>query len=347
MIRKAATRLGWLGVALVSAPFVHVILSRQPQPGGPPPLPPARVVRLDPALDAVVPPGAAIERFDAGYGFTEGPVWTRDGALLFSDVPGNTIFRVTSARQASIFRKPSGYDALDRRPGQHVGSNGLTVDRQGRLIIAEHGNRRVTRLESNGQLTVLADRYDGKRLNSPNDVVVTSDGSVYFTDPPYGLPGQDADPGKELMSNGIYRVRDGKVELLSSELSRPNGIGFSPDEKFLYVANSDQARRIWMRFVLKPDGTLEPGTVFLDVTAEAAGGIPDGLKLDAAGNLYATGPGGVWIVSPQGTPLGRIEAPEMPANVAWGDDGSTLYMTARTSIYRIRLNARGPRPCCM
>jgi len=319
-------------------------------PQAQPPLPPARVVVLDPAMTTLVAADAAIERWDYGYGFVEGPVWTKDGALLFSDIPGNAIIQTTANRVTTIFRKPSGYSGNDRRPGQHVGSNGLTVDRQGRVLVAEHGNRRVSRIDGNGRLTVLADKYDGKRLNSPNDVEVKSDGTIYFTDPPYGLPLQDKDPGKELPFSGVYRLKEGSsgntVELLTSELARPNGIAFSPDERFLILANSENDKRLWMRYELKADGTLNPGTLFLDVTAEKMAGIPDGLKIDLQGNVFATGPGGVWVISPQGKPLGRIELPELPANVAFGDDGRTLYMTARTSVYRVRLNVAGPRPCC-
>jgi sugar lactone lactonase YvrE len=319
-----------------------------PQSAAPAPAPQgqSRIVRLDPALDALVPAGAVIERVATGFAFTEGPVWTRDGALLFSDIPANAIVRVTPAGETTVFRTPSGFDGTDARPGSHVGSNGLTIDREGRLLIAEHGNRRVTRLEPDGRLTVIADRYDGRRLNSPNDIVVKSDGTIYFTDPPYGLPQQDKDPAKEIEWSGIYRVRDGRVELLSRDLSRPNGLAFSPDERYLYVANSEPARRIWMRYDVRSDGTLENGTVFLDLTADEGRGIPDGFKVDVRGNLYLTGPGGVIVVSPQGTVLGRIETPEGPANVGWGDDGRTLYITARTSVYRVRLNVGGPRPCC-
>ncbi|MCS7316367.1 MAG: SMP-30/gluconolactonase/LRE family protein, partial [Bryobacteraceae bacterium] len=182
-------------------------------------------------------------------------------------------------------------------------------------------------------------------LNSPNDAVFRSDGSLYFTDPPYGLPKQDQDPAKELPFCGIYRLADGKLQLLSKELTRPNGLAFSPDEKYLYVANSDAKRKIWMRFEVRPDGTLGASSVFYDVTNETAPGLPDGLKADRKGNVYATGPGGVWIFSPEGKHLGTIEPPEVPANCAWGDaDARTLYMTARSSIYRIRLNIPGIRP---
>lgn len=351
---------------LVLFAFLRVVPAQQPapnaqgrgaQPGAPsqPGVNPAgrgaqppresRVVRLDPAFDAIVPPGALIERVAGGFGFAEGPVWTSQGSLLFSDIPGNTIVRLMPNGESTPFRRPIYYGTAFRQ-GFHIGSNGLTLDKEGRVIIAEHGNRRVTRLESTGEMTVLADKYEGKRLNSPNDVVVKSDGAVYFTDPPYGLPRQNDDPAKEIAFSGIYRVKNGKVDLVSKDVPWPNGLGFSPDEKYLIVANSDPMRRVWMRFEVKPDGTLGQGSAFYTVPADGPAGIPDGLKLDAAGNLFGTGPGGVWIISPEGKALGRIEPPEVPANVAWGDDGKTLYMTARSSVYRIRLNTSGKQPCC-
>ena len=307
-----------------------------------------RVVRKDPALDAVVSVDATVERVATGFGFVEGPVWTFDGALLFSDIPANNIVKLYPGHPAGIFRRPAGYTGTEARaPGSHIGSNGLTFDREGRLLVAEHGDRRLTRVDVNGRATVIADRYDGKRLNSPNDVVVRSDGAIYFTDPPYGLPRQGQDPAKELPFSGIYRVANGKVQLLAQDLPFPNGLGFSPDERTLYVANSDPARRIWMRYAVNRDGTLGPGTVHYDATADAARGIPDGMKVDNAGNLVATGPGGVFFISPEGKLLGRIEMTEQPANVAFGgDDGRTLYVTARTSIYRVPLVGGGPRPCC-
>ncbi|MGC8794427.1 MAG: SMP-30/gluconolactonase/LRE family protein [Bryobacteraceae bacterium] len=306
---------------------------------------PGRIHRADPALDAIVPRTAVIEKVAGGFGFTEGPVWLPGGSLLFSDIPNNAIYRWTPDGKVTIFRKPSGYDGTDAAPGAFIGSNGLTLDRQGRLVICEHGNRRVTRLEKDGKLTILADRYQGKRLNSPNDAVFKSDGSLYFTDPPYGLAKQDDDPAKELPFSGIYRLAGGDLQLLSKDLTRPNGLAFSPDEKYLYVANSDVQRKIWMRFEVRPDGTLGTSQVFYDVTRETAPGLPDGLKVDRKGNVYATGPGGVWIFSPEGRHLGTIEPPEVPANCAWGDkDGRTLYITARTSVYRIRLAIPGIRP---
>jgi len=304
------------------------------------------VLRLDPALDEIVPAGAKIEKLAGGFKFTEGPIWIREGYLLFSDIPDNAIMKWAPEGTVSVFMKPSGYRGKAPFKGIESGSNGLTLDKQGRLTIAEHAGRRVTRLGKDGKLTVLAERYEGKRLNSPNDLVWKSDGSLYFTDPPYGLPTQsDNDPEKELPFNGVFRVAKGKLQLLVKDLTWPNGIAFSPDEKYLYVAVSDEAKKIWMRYEVKPDGTLANGKVFFDATSSTEDGAPDGMKVDQKGNVYGTGPGGVWIFSPEGRQLGTIKPPEVPANCGWGDaDGKTLYMTARTGLYRIRLMIPGIRP---
>lgn len=334
------TRQTVLGLVAVLTLSIVVFAQRGPQPPREP-----KVVKIDPAFDALVPADAQIEKVAGGFGFAEGPVWTRQNSLLFSDIPGNAIMRLTPAGVATPFRTPI-YYGMGYRQGFHIGSNGLTLDKEGRVVIAEHGNRRITRLEVTGELTVLADKFEGKRLNSPNDIVVKSDGGIYFTDPPYGLPQQNTDPAKEIPYSGIYRILNGKIELLTKDVQWPNGIGFSPDERFLYVANSDAMNRVWMRFEVLPNGMLGTGSVFYRVPADAPGGIPDGLKLDTNGNLYGTGPGGVWIISPAGTLLGRIEPPEVAANVGWGDDGKTLYMTARSSVYRIKLTAAGKQPCC-
>ena len=312
-----------------------------------------KVFRADPALDALVPPGAAIEKLAGGFTFTEGPVWVHAadvlrvplGYLLFIDIPNNVVNKWTPDGKVTVFRKPSGWHESGDPPGPFMGSNGLTLDKQGRLVLCEHGSGRVTRLEKDGKLTVLADKWEGKRLNSPNDTVFKSDGSLYFTDPPYGFAGQDDDPRNELKFNGIYRLSAGKLQLLTKEMTRPNGLAFSPDEKHLYVANSDPARKVWMRFDVKPDGTIAGGKVFFDVTARTEEGLPDGMKVDKKGNLYCTGPGGVWIFSPAGKHLGTIQPEEVPANCAFGDnDGKTLYMTARKGLYCIRLNVEGIRP---
>jgi len=306
---------------------------------------PGRVKRVDPALDNLVAPDAQIEKLAGGFAFTEGPVWLKDGSVLFSDIPNNAIMKWTPGGQVTVFLKPSGYHGTDAPPGAFIGSNGLTLDKQGRLIICEHGNGRVTRLERDGKLTVLAAKYEGKRLNSPNDAVYKSDGSLYFTDPPYGFVKQDDDPKKELAFNGIYRLAGAKLQLLYKDLTRPNGLAFSPDEKYLYVANSDPKRKLWMRFEVGGDGSLRNGKVFYDVSSETADGLPDGLKADQKGNVYCTGPGGVWIFSAEGKHLGTIAPPEVPANCHWGDaDAKTLYMTARTGFYRIKLKVAGIRP---
>ncbi|HUQ95996.1 MAG TPA: SMP-30/gluconolactonase/LRE family protein [Bryobacteraceae bacterium] len=302
--------------------------------------------RSDPALDALVSQDAVVEKLAAGFVFTEGPIWLPEGHLLFSDIPENTIYNWTpSSATLEEFRKPSGFDGTGAPKGAFIGSNGLTLDATGRLTICEHGNRRVTRLEHDGSLTVLASHYDGKRLNSPNDVVYKSDGAMYFTDPPYGLVAQDKDAAKELDFNGVYRWKDGVLTLLHREMTRPNGLAFTPDEQFLYVGNSDPERKIWMRFPILADGTFGQGSLFADVTERKEPGLPDGMKIDINGNLYCTGPGGIHVFTAAGKHLGLIALPEIPANLHWGDaDARTLYITARTGLYRIRMTATGIRP---
>jgi gluconolactonase len=304
------------------------------------------IVRIDPRFDALVPLDATIEKVADGFVFIEGPVWLRDeNRLLFSDVQGNTIYQWSEAQGASVFLQPV-YDG-DTAGLRGVGSNGLTLDSQGRLVMCEHGNRRVSRLEADGTRTILADNFRGRRLNSPNDAVYGSDGSLYFTDPPYGLEDFEESPLREVDVNGVYRLRpNGALELLTGEMSRPNGIALSPDESTLYVANSGETRQLWMAYDVGPGG-LSNARIFFDATAaqaEMGEGGADGLKVDSAGNIFATGPGGVWVFAPDGTNLGVIRPDEVPANVAWGDDGHTLYMTARTGLYRIRLATSGPMP---
>jgi len=313
---------------------------------------PAQVIRKDPALDEIVPRDAKIEKLAGGFLFTEGPIWVprtedTDGYLLFSDPNNNLIYRWTQDGQLSIFMTKSGYRGVDIGEYGQPGSNGLTLDKQGRLTINQHGNRRVVRMEKNGQLTVLADRYEGKRLNSPNDLVYKSDGALYFTDPPFGLPKFFDDPRKELPYSGVFRVSpDGKiVQLLTNELSGPNGLAFSPDEKYFYVDNWDEKKKIIMRYEVNPDGTLSNGKVFFDMTSAEGKDALDGMKIDQKGNLYVSGPSGLWIISPEGKHLGTIVGPEHPHNFAWGDDdGKTLYLCAKTGLYRIRLNIPGTRP---
>ncbi|MDE0123560.1 MAG: SMP-30/gluconolactonase/LRE family protein [Bryobacterales bacterium] len=306
------------------------------------------VLRISDGLDAIVPADAVIEKLAGGMGFTEGPVWVKEPApqLLFSDIPANNINRWSEGdAEASVF-----YEGMYKGEPRTTpaGSNGLILDSEGRLLACEHGNRRISRLVE-GEWEVVVDNYEGKKLNSPNDLAWHPNGGLYFTDPPYGLPEQEADPARELDYNGIYRLNyeTGELHLLSKDQTRPNGIGFSPDGSTAYVANSDAAKKLWMAYDVNADGMFENGRVFYDATAEEAPGMPDGLKIDTEGNIYATGPGGVWIFSPDGTHLGSIQPDEVPANVAWGDDGSTLYMTARTGLYRIKLLSSGEMPADM
>jgi gluconolactonase len=299
------------------------------------------IERLDPALDALLAKDAVIEKLAEGFDWSEGPVWMPGGYLLFSDVPQNTIFKWDAQSGVSIFLQPSGYTGTEPRGGE-PGSNGLTHDKQGRLIACQHGDRRVARREDD-KFVSLADHFAGKRFNSPNDVVVKSNGDIYFTDPPYGLPKNMDDPTKEIPFQGVYRVSamDGSVTLLTSEVTRPNGLAFSPDEKILYVSNSDPSKAIWMAFPVNADGTLRPGRVFLDLTDSPDGGVPDGLKVDQRGNLWATGPGGVLIISPEGKHLGTLATGEAESNCAWGEDGSTLFITAHRYLCRVRTKVKG------
>jgi gluconolactonase len=306
-----------------------------------------QIERLDPALDALIAPDAKIEQLATGFEWSEGPVWRVNGRyLLFSDVPRNTIYKWQDSTGLSVFLRPAGYTGINP-PGRELGTNGLTFDANDSLVMADHGNRQVARLdEAKFTRTTLADRYQGKRLNSPNDLVYRSNGDLYFTDPPYGLKGLNDDPAKELRHNGVYRLtRTGELTLLTTELTFPNGLAFSPDEKTLYVANSDPQRAIWMAYDVRPDGTIGNGRVFFDATSLARAGkpgLPDGLKVDRAGNLFASGPGGIFIFSPTGKHLGTIVTGQPTANCAFGDDGSTLYMTANDRLVRVRLKTKGP-----
>jgi len=304
----------------------------------------AEVVRLDPAIDAVVPPGARIEKLAGGFAFTEGPVWSPAGFLLFSDPNENTIYRWSPDGQVSVYRTKSGYSGPDIGEYGQPGSNGLTFDPDGRLTICEHGNRRVVRIEKTGAVTVLADRFEGRRLNSPNDLVYRSDGALFFTDPPFGLPRFGEDPRKELPFSGVYALVSGTLRLLTAELAGPNGIALSPDERRLYVGNWDPRRKVVMRYDLAADGTVSNGVVFADLTAAPGDDAIDGVKVDRAGNVYVSGPGGLWVYSPAGKALGRVVGPEHPHNMAWGEDGRALFLAAQTGIYRLSLAAAGARP---
>ncbi len=304
-----------------------------------------QVVRNDSRLDQILPKEARIEVLASGFVWSEGPVWIKEGSfLLFSDVPRNEVLRWREGEGVGVFLKPSGFTGVGTYSDE-PGSNGLTLDKQGALISCEHGDRRISRMVWGSGKRTVADNYQGKRFNSPNDVVVKSDGTLYFTDPPYGLAKKADDPSRELDFFGVYRVgTDGKVTLLTREMTRPNGLAFSPDEKILYVAQSDPDKAIWMAYPVKSDGTLDKGKVFYDATAmskQGLKGLPDGLKVDRNGYLFATGPGGILIFSPDGTLLGRIDTGQAIANCAWGEDGSTLYITADGYLCRIRTSTKG------
>lgn len=304
------------------------------------------IKRVDVSLDEIVPANAKIEKVAGGFTFTEGPVWVREGGyLLFSDPNDNKIYRLSPDGQVSVYMTKSGYAGFDIGEYRQPGSNGLTLDKEGRLTINQHGNRRVVRQEKNGQITVLADRFEGKRLNSPNDLAYRSDGALYFTDPFFGLPKFGDDPSKELSFTGVYCLINGQLKLVVKDLTGPNGIAFSPDEKYLYVGNWDDKKKVVMRYEVRADGTLANAKVFYDMTNATGEDAIDGIKVDVEGNLYVSGPGGLWILSPSGKHLGTIVGAEHPHNMAWGDaDGKTLYLCARSSIYRIRLNVAGVRP---
>ena len=305
-----------------------------------------KIYVLDESLNTIIPPGAKIEKVADGFSFTEGPVWHPDGYLLFSDPNTNTIYRYNPPNHnVTVYMSHSGYTGPDIGEYGQPGSNGLTIDKEGRLIIDQHGNRRVIRIEKKGPVTVLADKIDGKKFNSPNDIVYKSDGTVYFTDPPYGLPAFFDDKRKELGYSGVFMIRDGKVQVVSKDLGGPNGIAFSPDEKYLYVTNWDirdihHTKTLW-RYEVNTDGTLKSGKIFFDWNFTEDEEALDGIKVDKQGNLFVSAPGGVWILSANGKLLGKIVTPERPANMAWGDDGKTLYLTAHSSLYKIRVNTGG------
>jgi len=305
-----------------------------------------RIIREDPRLDQIIAPDARIQVLASGFEWAEGPVWlSRDKAVLFSDIPNNAVMMWREGERAKVYLKPAGYTGVGEY-GREPGSNGIVLDPSGRLVFCEHGDRRISVLERNGGKRTLVDSFEGKCLNSPNDAIYDSQGNLYFTDPPYGLPKQWDDPRRELDFCGVFRLgSDGKLTLLTKDLTRPNGIALSPDEKTLYVAQSDPKRAIWMAYPLNQDGTVGAGRVFADVTSMAGKmrGLPDGLKVDRNGNLFATGPGGIHVYAPDGTRLGRIETGEATANVAWGDDGSTLNITADMYLCRLKTLTRGAR----
>ena len=326
-------------LATAALPFLAMAADKKPHAFN------GRIERFDPAFDQLVAADAKIEKLSEGYAWSEGPVWL-NGELIFSDVPENTAYRwKPGMTKAEVFLKPSGL--LTPQPGfREPGSNGLTRDAQGRLLLCQHGERRVARYE-NGKFTTLADRWEGKRFNSPNDLAVRKNGEIYFTDPSYGLEGINESKLKEIPFNGVYRIgTDGKVTLLTKNLTFPNGIAFSPDEKILYVGVSDSKATRLVAYDVKPDGTIANERTFYDAQPLLKGsdrGLVDGLKVDRAGNVWSSGPGGILVLSPQGKLLGRINTGEPTANCNWGDDGSTLYITANMFLVRVKTKTKGAR----
>lgn len=306
-----------------------------------------KIERLKPEFDALVPADAKLEVLADGFTWTEGPLWMGDkdsGYLLFTDIPRNSIFSWSKFHGISLFMNPSGYTGVTYY-GLEPGANGLLKDSEGNLVMCEHGDRRVSVLTPNGGKRTLADNYQGKRLNSPNDGTLKSNGDIYFTDPPYGLPQRENDPRRELDHFGVYRIskKSGELTLLTTELARPNGIGFSPDEKTLYVAQSDPKKAIWMSFPVKEDGTLGAGKLFYDATDQVGvhPGLPDGLSVDKKGNIWASGPGGIYVFNSSGVLLGRLYTGERTSNCCFGEDGSTLFITADSNLVRIRTSTVG------
>ena len=334
-----------------SAVSVALVASMLNSPRGPqsPAEAAPRIERLDPALDQLIAPDASVEVLAEGYDWSEGPVWVKDGGfLLFSDVPRNVILRWKQGEGSREWLTPSGYTGSEPRGGE-PGSNGLTLDREGRLVICQHGDRRIARMEAPmstpaPKFSTVADRFQGARFNSPNDLVFHSNGDLYFTDPPYGLIKQAEDPARDMNYQGVFRrSAGGEVTLVTREMTRPNGIAFSPDEKKLYVAQSDPEAPIWRVFDAAADGSFKSSRIFFDASAlsKTRKGLPDGMKVDAAGNLFATGPGGVLVLSAAGKHLGTILTGQATGNCAFGDDGRTLYITADMYLMRVRLRTKG------
>jgi gluconolactonase len=305
----------------------------------------ATLESLDSRFDALIPGDAKIEKIADDLLWSEGPLWdAKTKSLLFSDIPRNVVMKWHAEKGVSRFLENSGYTGAAPFTGREPGSNGLTFDLQGRLTLCQHGDRRISRRETDGSMVALATTFEGNKLNSPNDLVFDSGGALYFTDPPYGLPGTFTDPTKELSYQGVFRVStDGKIALLTKELEAPNGLAFSPDYKTLYVANSRASAPIWMAYPVNADGTLGKGRVFADSSKyyKEGDGVPDGMKVDVRGNVFATGPGGVFIYAPDGTLLGRILTGVPTSNVAFGEDGATLFVTANHRVLRLRTHTRG------
>jgi gluconolactonase len=304
----------------------------------------ATITSFDPRFDQLVPKNAKLEKIADGFAWVEGPVWHKQGGyLLFSDIPANAVYQWTPGKGVSLFLKNSGYSSATPFTGKEPGSNGLTLDAQGRLVLCRHGDRQIGRLESNGTIVPLAGHYDGHKINSPNDLVFKSNGDLYFTDPPFGLP-QAFDDSSKAPVQGVYRLsKDGTVTLLIHDIKAPNGIAFSPDEETLYVSDVDPKRAAWLAYDVQPDGMVTNGRVFFDARRWRKDPFfgPDGFKVDREGNLFGARPGGLSVIASDGTLLGTIETGQATSNVAWGEDGQTLFITGGSSVYRLRLTTSG------
>lgn len=304
----------------------------------------AQVMSADPQFDRLIPPGTMVEKIADGFAWVEGPVWHSEGRfLLFSDIPSNRILKWKAGEGVSVYLTPSGYTGQAPFAGKEPGSNGITLDAQGRVVFCAHGDRRIVRVEADGSRTTLAFRYADRHLNSPNDLVFKSNGDLYFTDPPFGLPGAFDDPGKAPYQ-GVYRAApDGTTTLLIKDIKAPNGIAFSPDEKMLYVSDVDPKRAAWLAYDVQPNGTVDHGRVFFDATRWRKDPFfgTDGFKVDRQGNLFGARPGGISVIAPDGTLLGTIETGQPTSNVAWGEDGSVLYVTGGSAVYRIKTATKG------
>lgn len=342
MSSKVAVRT----ILLVSACLTFNLLFAQDKPA---------VIRLDQSLDAIVDSKAKVEKVAGDLLFAEGPAWVRDGGyLIFSDIPNNVINKLDPATgKVTPLIKPSGFTGADptglgkeqtngRQTFYNYGSNGVAIDPDGKIVFIAMGDRQIIRMEKDGTRTILAANYIGNRLNSGNDLVFKSNGPLYFTDPPSGLRGGDKDPKKEINFNGVYVLRLRRLQPIVRDLQNPNGIALSPDEKFLYVDDTT-TRKVWRYELAHEDEVINP-TVFVDMSGDPAEGNPDGMKVDQNGNLFCTGPGGIWIISPSGKHLGTLVFPERPSNLAFGDaDGKTIYVTARSGIYKMRVKIAGIR----
>jgi gluconolactonase len=300
-----------------------------------------RMERMDPALDQIIAPDAKVEKVAGGFVFNEGPMW-REGRLWFSDLVGNKMYAVAPDGKVELLIDHAG--GLDNAgPGFYRGSNAMATDKDGSVLMCQHGLRRIARVDDSLHVKNFLDKWNGKRFNSPNDLVFAPDGSLWFTDPPFGLDKKAEDPAKEIPFSGVFRYANGKVTAVIEDLPLPNGIGFSPDGKFLYISNTGPKMFV-NRYEVKADGTLGKPAVFISYPDTPNNEVPDGLKLDSAGNLWTTGPGGIRIITPQGKVLGQIKLPEVAANLAWGGDGHTLYITATSSIYRLSTIVAGEMP---